>query len=400
MKVIQINSVYQYSSTGRTVEELHASLKRAGISSFVICENRNDKNNKIYKVGNRIEGKIHALATRLFGLRGYFSWFSTKHIIRLIKKINPDIIILHNLHNNYVQVPKLLKYIARNNIKTIWVLHDCWAYTGGCTHYTIHRCRAWLEGCPKCKFTKRALDSWFFNTSAKLYQDRVRLFGAIDNLSIVGVSDWITNEAGKSFLKDSAKRITRIYNWIDLETFYPRNVQLLREQLSISENRFVVLGVAQTWAEDKGLSHFLNIAKALPEVTFVMVGNLSQEVPSNVISVGVLSNVQLLAEYYSLADVFVNFTQQETFGKVMAEAMACGTPVIVNNNTACPEVVGDCGFVIENNDEKACIEAIYYIREVGKISYSEKCIHRAKVLFSKDVILKQWHNLLEDIYKS
>lgn len=400
MKVLQINSVFQYSSTGRIVDELHDSFSNSCLDSFVICTNWDDKLNNIYKVGTKLEGKTHALATRLFGLRGSFSWFSTIHIIRLIKKINPDIIILHNLHNNYVHVPKLLEYIAHNNIKTIWVLHDCWAYTGGCTHYTIHGCSAWLEGCPKCKFKNKALDSWFFNTSAKLYKDRVRLFGAIDNLSVVGVSDWITNEAGKSFLKDSAKRIRRIYNWIDLETFYPRNAQLQRKKLSISEDKFIVLGVAQTWAEDKGLSHFLNIAKALPEVTFVMVGNLSQEVPSNVIPVGVLSNVQLLAEYYSMADVFVNFTQQETFGKVSAEALSCGTPVIVNNNTACPEVVGDCGFIIDNNDEKACIEAIHHIREVGKNSYSDKCINRAKSLFSKKLILEQWLNLLNEINKS
>lgn len=399
MKILQINSVYQYSSTGRTTKELHLFFKNKGIQSFVICTNYSDCNN-IYKVGSLIDGKVHAFLTRLTGLRGYFSFRYTRVIEKKIEEIDPDIIILRNLHNNYVHVPHLLDYIARRNIKTIWVLHDCWAYTGGCTHYTIHGCKEWLNGCPKCGFRKEALNSWFFNTSAKLYKDRVKYFGAIKDLTIVGVSDWITNEAKLSFLKDIAKRIVRCYNWIDLDTFFPRDTLDLKRKLNIEESDFVVLGVAQTWAEDKGLSHFLNVAKALTDVKFVMVGNLSASVPDNVIPIGVLSNVHELAEYNSMADVFVNFTQQETFGKVSAEALACGTPAIVNNNTACPEVVGDCGFIIENNDEKACIEAIQHIRKVGKISYSDKCVTRARTMFSKELILGQWLDLLEEIYKS
>ena len=338
--------------------------------------------------------------TRVSGLRGYFSQMTTRRIIRIIDSVAPDIIILHNLHNNYVHVPRLLQYIAKKNIKTIWVLHDCWAYTGGCTHYTIHGCKKWLNGCPMCEFKKEALSSWFFNASAKLYKDRVNYFSSIKNLTIVGVSDWITNEAKQSFLKDIAQRIVRRYNWIDLETFYPRESSELKRKYQIPETSFVVLGVAQTWAEDKGLSHFLNVAEALPDITFVMVGNLTQPVPSNVISVGVLSNVQELAEYNSMADVFVNFTQQETFGKVSAEALACGTPVIVNNNTACPEVVGDCGFIIENNDEDACVNAIRHIIKVGKKTYSDKCVNRVRELFSKKLIMKQWFDLLEEIDKS
>lgn len=400
MKILQINSVYQYSSTGRIVEELHTSLIRRGNESYVICTNWNEKQNKIFKVGTRLEGKLHALGIRLLGLRGYFSWFSTIKIIHLIKTINPDIVILHNLHNNYVHVPRLFDCLAKNNIKTVWVLHDCWAYTGGCTHYTIHGCMEWLRGCPKCSFRKEALDSWFINKSAKMYKDRAKYFKAIGNLTIVGVSDWITNEARKSIFNDCARDIVRVYNWIDLETFYPRNVKSLRNKLSISDDVFIVLGVAQIWGEDKGLSHFLNIARALPYIKFVMVGTLTQDVPPNVVSVGVLSDVQELAEYYSLADVFVNFTQQETFGKVTAEALACGTPVIINNNTACPEVVGDCGFIIDNNDETACLEAIRAIKKDGKESYSDRCINRVRTLFSKEQILRQWVDLLEEIYKS
>lgn len=400
MKVLQINSVFQFGSTGRITEELYLEFKEQGIMPSVICTNLEDKGNSIFKVGTTFEGKIHALLTRISGMRGYFSYFTTLNIKRKINEINPDIIILHNLHNNYVHVPELLKFIAKKNIKTIWVLHDCWAYTGGCMHYTIYGCDKWLNGCSKCQQRREALSSWLFCPSAKLYKDRIRCFSSIPDLTIVGVSDWITKEAKRSLLKNASKRIRRIYNWIDLDTFYPRDTTALRQELQIPEKNLVVLGAAQIWGEDKGLSHFINVANALPDVTFLIVGKLPYPVSANVVSIGVISDVQKLAEYYSLADVFVNFTQQETFGKVTAEAMACGTPVIINNNTACPEVVGDCGFIIDNNDEPACIEAIRHIESVGRSFYSDKCVKRVNELFSKGLIMKQWNSLLNEIYNS
>lgn len=63
----------------------------------------------------------------------------------------------------------------------------------------------------------------------------------------------------------------------------------------------------------------------------------SEKLPTNIIAVGILSGLRELAEHYSMADVFLNPSVQETFGKVSAEALACGTPIIANNATANPE---------------------------------------------------------------
>lgn len=397
MKVLQINSVFRYGSTGRIVEELHNSLIQNQINSYVICTNYKNKQDGIYRVGNIIEGKIHAALTRITGLRGYFSWFTTCHICSIINTVQPEIIILHNLHNNYVDIPTLLSFIAKKNIKVIWVLHDCWAYTGGCVHYTLYSCHQWKNGCANCKYKRDALASWFVNSSKKMYNDRIKYFSKINNLTFVGVSDWISDEAKQFLLKVSNGRIQRIYNWIDLNVFYPRDATSLRNKLNLNESSFVILGVSQIWDEGKGLSHFLNIAKRLPDVVFVMVGYTSRVYPNNVIPVGVVDNLELLALYYSMADVFLNLTQQESFGKVTAEALACGTPVIVNNNTACPEVVGECGFVISNNNEEEAVKAIKHIQSVGKRQYSEMCTERARTLFSREKIIKQWVNLLNSL---
>ena len=66
-----------------------------------------------------------------------------------------------------------------------------------------------------------------------------------------------------------------------------------------------------------------------------------------------------MAEYYSVANVFVSPSVQETFGKTVAEAISCGTPVCVYNNTALPELAKEgCGAVVPVKDIQALAEHI------------------------------------------
>ena len=396
MKIVQINAVYHFSSTGRTTEDMHLFLKSKGVESYVFCINVNQPDEGVYSMGNWIDHKAHAFLSRLIGLRAYFSNCATIRLIRRLKKIQPDIVVLRNLHTNFISFPKIMSYLAKNNIKTIWVLHDCWAYTGGCTHYTVRNCFKWQMECKQCPW-KGGDSSYFFDWSKKVFSDRKRYFGNLSDLSVVGVSDWVANEARKSFLSQYAKRILRIYNWVDLDVFYPRPVAELMQKHSITNKDFLVLGVSQIWTENKGLSLFLEIANHFHQIKVLMIGALNATLPSNVIHVDAIDNTDLMAQYYSLADVFLNFSKQETFGKVAAEALACGTPVVANNNTAIPEVVGDCGYVIANNSKDECIASIEKIMDAGKNTYSDMCVKRAQMLFSKTNGLEIYYNLFREI---
>ena len=73
------------------------------------------------------------------------------------------------------------------------------------------------------------------------------------------------------------------------------------------------------------------------------------------------SNQQELIKFYSAADVFYNPSLEETFGLVTAEAMACGTPAVVMNSTACPELIinEECGIVLDvNSSTKQVVNAL------------------------------------------
>lgn len=140
MKVVQINAVYEYSSTGRTTMEMHEYLISLGIDSLVFCTNKDIPSKQIYRVGNRAEMRIHSLMSHLFDVQGLCSQWSTKKVLSQLEKINPDIVILRNLHSNYINYPMILKYLAANDIPTIIVLHDVWTFTGHCCYYTEDKC--------------------------------------------------------------------------------------------------------------------------------------------------------------------------------------------------------------------------------------------------------------------
>jgi glycosyltransferase involved in cell wall biosynthesis len=156
--------------------------------------------------------------------------------------------------------------------------------------------------------------SWFFDKTAFLWKEKKKLFENIPHLAVVGVSEWTKQQGEKSFLS-CAEHIDRIYNWIDLNVFYPReNGNELKEKMGIT-NKKVVLGVASGWSNAKGLDKFCQLAETLrDEYAVVLVGQMCENysLPSNVIPVPSTTSVDALAEYYSMADVFVSLSLQET----------------------------------------------------------------------------------------
>lgn len=401
MKVLQINALYGFGSTGRTTKEMDCELQKNGIESIVAVAKTEESKDNIYIIGNQLDWKLHAFMSRLTGKQAYFSKHATKKLIDFIEKEKPDIIHLRNLHSNYIHLISLLKYIEKKNIATVITLHDHWFFTGRCCHYLDSGCESWQHECGNCPSLNKWNVSWFFDKSKAILEDKKEYLNRIENLAIIGVSDWTTNEARKSILK-SAKIVKRIYNWIDLEKFNSQNANNLREKLGITDE-FLVLGVAHKWTEQKGLKQFLEIAKARPEWKFVLIGEMPEniEISHNVISVGLITNIDLLVDYYSTADVLLNTSTLETFGKTTAEAIACGTPVVAYNVTAIPELIGeDCGIVVENNCSiTTLLDALENIKNNGNGYYKDICENFAKENFSKNSLVKDYIEVYNELIR-
>lgn len=406
VKILQINAVYKKGSTGRTTEELHNILIKQGYLSYVACPIIDEAGKNFYRIGNVFDHKLHAVLSRILGYQGGYSYISTIKLLSWIDKIRPDIIHLRNLHSNYINLSLLLKYIAKKDIPVVITLHDCWFYTGGCFHYTSNKCFKWKKECGNCHYLRSASPSFFFDRSNRMLKDKEKLFMNIKYLAIVGVSDWITGEAEQSILqrRNQEPMITRIYNWIPQEIFKPEKVDVLKDRLKIKD-KFVVLGVAARWSEPKGLNIVMKVSERLKkDIVIVLVGDMPEGIslPQNIISVGKIQDSTLLAQYYAMADVFLNLSREESFGKVSAESVSCGTPVIAYASTANPEIVGEgCGIIIKTfPGVEEILGALECIKDKGKKFYFDKCVEFAQKNFNiRDNIrmyLKVYRTLLKE----
>lgn len=351
MKILQINAINKNASTGRTCYEISEYLNQQEIFCTT-AYSFGPHTEHSFCFSSKWGNKLHGLLSRMTGLQGYFSYLDTKKLIKYISDHQIDMVHIQNVHSNNIHLKTLLNFLAKQDIATVITLHDCWFYTGKCMHYTVQNCYRWQTGCHDCPQLRAGNKSWFFDRTPKMWSDKKKWFQAIPRLAVIGVSDWLTNEAKKSYLGD-AKIVQRIYNWIDLDVFRPVDSSALRTQLDF-DGKVVLLGVASGWSNLKGLDSMLELAKKLDDkYQLVLVGNLPNgiELPDNIYHIAATNDVDELVEYYSMADIFLQLSPEETFGKVVAEALACGTPVIAVDSTANSELVPTtCGMLVPIRD--------------------------------------------------
>lgn len=340
-KIVQIN-VSNYGSTGNIMKMIHKKGVEAGVEMYSFYGRGKKSNIKgIEKFGNPIDIVIHVLISRLLDMDGKGSYFVTKKLIRKIKKINPDVIHLHNIHGYYINIRLLFNYLSKNNIKVIWTLHDCWAFTGHCAYFDNINCNLWKYECHNCLQKKEYPKSIFIDRSRKNFNERKEIFNSLkqNNLIIVTPSIWLKKLVKQSFL--SQYNVEVINNDIDTHIFRPtRSDFRFKNQL---QNKKVILGVANVWDERKGLSIFKQLAKELDEKYQIVLVGLNDkqinELPNNIIGINKTKNQKELAGIYTTADVFFNPTSEDNYPTVNLEAQACGTPVITYNSGGSKETL-------------------------------------------------------------
>ncbi len=378
MKILHINSG-NFGSIGNIMVNLAKVACGKGHVAYTACPDSRTARlkklkNHIY-IGNRYERNIHIQLGKLTGMNGCYSKHGTQEFLDNVDKLQPDIIHLHNLHNCYINLAMLFDYIKQHEIKVVWTLHDCWAFTGQCPHFTLVNCDKWKLGCFACPQYKKYPESWVDRTK-KMYFLKKSWFTGVKNLTIVTPSQWLVEMVSESFL--SCYSVQVINNGIDLDMFKP-TLSDFRERHQLHD-KIVLLGVADSWGARKGLDILLDLPRLLDETYKVVLLGLSKEqigqLPKDIIGLPQTRNQRELAEIYSAADLFVNPSREETMGLVTAEALACGTPAVVSNCTAVPEVIDQSsGIIVHSYSSQAFADSI---RESINCFVNEKCIARAR----------------------
>lgn len=332
MKVLQINCVYGKGSTGKIVADIHAELIGQGIYS-VVCYGRGDSiiDNNIYKTCPEWYSKINHLWTKFSGIMYGGLYFSTKKLINIIQKEQPDVVHLHCINGYFVNIYKLVTYLKTHNIRTVLTLHAEFMYTANCGH--AFDCEKWKTGCGGCKDFKRMTKSILFDRTHHSWKLMKKAFDGFDKLIVTSVSPWLENRAKQSPILGTASHTT-VMNGLDTEIFRIYNSSGTREKYNLPLNIPIIFHATPSFTTDiyslKGGRYICELAELLPNIIFVVAGPYSSNitVPKNVILLGKISDQVELARLYNISDVTLITSRRETFSMVTAESLCCGTPVI------------------------------------------------------------------------
>jgi len=367
MRVLVINSVYGIGSTGR--------IARA------VAENDTSPNDEIryaygradyvpkamrveaYKIGNSFGNKIHALFTRFFDMHGtgLCSYCATKRFLRLADKYNPDLLWIHNLHGYYLNFELLFKWIkTRPHMKVKWMLHDCWAFTGHCSHYTRTGCKRYKTQCFDCPQRHDYPKSLFISNARRNFESKRRSFLGVKNLTLVIPSDWLAAQVRSGFLKDYPIEMRR--HTIDRMVFKPTKSDF-RAKHGL-EGKKMILCVASQWDNAKGFPDVLRLASIVSgDWRIVMVGLEQRQIdrlPPNILGFRRTNSTKELAEIYSATDWFFNPTHEDIYSMTNMEAAACGARIVSYDTGGAPEAVVGYGkaMLLSNHTPEAAWDVI------------------------------------------
>lgn len=356
MKIVQIGGAL--NGAQKIIEEaIHHRAIEHGYESYVFYAWGKSDEPRIVKYENKFENLITRTLRRYLGKLSCFSALQTRRLIRKIESIHPDIIHLHVLHHGCTDFNMLFKYLAKAQIPVVYTMHDMWAFTGGCYHYTSRGCAGYQRGCLNCPASVKELDVARFMVPCS-YRAKRTLLEQLKRVHFVTVSDWVKQEMQNSFL--AGYPIGVIHNGIDVDhlPLPAKNTE------SSPDAKRILLSVAASWSEKKGIHILLELAEKLgSQYQLWLVGAADEEIqkraPANVVFLGYCRDRALLFQYYNNADLYVSASQEETFGMTFVEAAMMGTRSVGYAGTAIEETLNSVyGRAVKECSTDAYVEAI------------------------------------------
>ncbi len=360
MHILQVNCFYDRGSTGRIVADIRREALAAG-HTVTVCYGRHAAapTDRVYKVSSEREAKVHSVLSKMWGVEFGFSPAATARVIRHIREEKPDVVHLHCLNGHFINVYRLVAYLKKHRIPTVLTLHAEIMHTAGCEHALA--CEKWMTECHHCPKIRGKLSRFVRDDARHCFRKMKAAFDGFSELTVVGVSAWLTARAARSPIFEGAHFAT-VGNGVNTAVFTPQKTAPLRERLELSENEKVVLYVTPHFAHPlKGGAEMLEMARRMPQHRFIIVGfdGDANGLPENVTPIAHTQDPAEMAAFYTLADVTLLTSVRETFSMVTAESLCCGTPV-VGYEAGAPETIAlpDYSIFVPQGDRDALEAAL------------------------------------------
>ncbi len=409
MKILIVNTSDIEGGAARAAYRLHKSLLAQNIDSQMLVQSKSSddftvsvEEKKTTKYFNKLRPIIDSLPVRFYKERTKTlfspSWFGFSNIVDKINEINPDIVHLHWICGGMIKIEDIAKIKA----PIVWSLHDMWAFTGGC-HYD-EECRGYEKECGSCKVLGSNKDN---DLSRKVFSRKQKTFSQIENMTIVGLSKWLSDRANNSTLLKNKKHVS-LPNPIDTNIFKPFDKEKARELWNLPQDKKLVLFGAMGATSDprKGFDELSSALHELEnkDIEFVVFGSSESKESQNfgfkTYYLGSLADDVSLVTLYSAVDVMIVPSLQEAFGQTASEAMACATPVVAFEHTGLLDIVDHKinGYLAKPFETDDLANGIGWV--LNTENYNELCQNaREKVLreFDSVVVAKRYIELYKDI---
>ena len=393
MKIVEINS-YNFASTGNIMLGIAECARNAGHEVYTFNPDGRSMRKNVpgnFAIGNRYERALSSKINYYTGNHGALHFWGTYNFLRELDRIQPDIIHMHNLHCDYINIGMLVSYINKHHVKAVWTLHDCWSFTGHCPYFDIVACDKWKVSCNKCPmYHDYPASKW--DNSVSQYKKKKKWFTSIEDLTIVTPSRWLADLVKESYLNKYETKV--IYNGLNM-TIFKSTESNFREKYHL-EDKFIILGVAFSWGERKGQDRFERLAAILDKrYQIVLVGINKENVSANnIICIPKTNNQVELAEIYTAADVLLNPTREDNFPTVNIEALACGTPVLSYGAGGSAEAFdAQSGMLVSGETVVAVLDKLY-----SDNFDKSACVERGKE-FEQNLKYKEYIDLYLEVYK-
>ena len=386
-RIVAINTV-NYGSTGNIMVNIAEYARDHGYAYTTFAEDGHAQKKGVPGhefIGSWQEIRISDFINTQTGNQGSLNILGTRKLLKRLDEIQPEIIHLHNLHSNFVNLELLFTYIKEKGISTVWTMQDCWSFTGHCPYFSIIGCEKWKTGCYECplyrEYPKARIDK-----SKELYEKKKRLFTGLPNNVLAAPTEWMKGLAAESFLKEYRAEV--IPNFVDQTIFKPRESDF-REKYHL-QDKYLVLSVAFPFDQRKGADRLIRIADQLDDSYHIVIVGRTDITHPRITCIGRTTDQIELAKIYSACDLFVCASYLEAFGIVNIEALSCGLPVIVYKGSGGAEETIDstCGIL---SDDQHDVADIRKIRESGL--YTAEASLTFSRRFDKQVVLAQYVDL-------
>jgi glycosyltransferase involved in cell wall biosynthesis len=407
MKILHVNSYDTYGGAARAAYRLYQGLNKFGITSNMLVQKKYSKDSNVKICDSQYREKIHfydnlPLLSYPKKSQDLFSIASIPNtdIVEYINSSDADIVHLHWITNGFFSI----KDLSRINKPLLWSLHDMWAFTGGC-HYA-DKCEQYINQCQDCPILQSNEKE---DLSFKVFNIKKNTYSYLNNLTIIGLSQWMAECAKKSLLLEK-KTIIQLPNCLDTEFFKKENNEITKDYFNLPKDKKLILFGAMNSTSDprKGYKE-LTIALQYLEIkniAFIVFGNNEDSLQQFNIPtyyLGPISNEEILVKLYSAVDVMIVPSLQECFGQTAIEAMACKIPVVAFNTTGLKDIVDHKinGYLAKCFDSQDLAKGIEWV--LTNEEYFNICTNARKKIvttFSYNAVIPKYINIYKNILEN